>query len=293
MSNHLTLQKNEAQRRTIDTYLSKQDIEWVAGKEAWIVKQAKYRAVSITYYRNGKILLQGKELNTLLSEIGLPPNGPQELIMVPLSQHYQSIVGADESGKGDYFGPLVTAAVYVPQQLESDFIAWGVNDSKKLTAKKIDSLALQIMEATPYAVGLLLPHDYNLEYQRVGNLNVLLANLHAQTISKLICHQPEAVVVDQFAAPAVLKKVLQITCPLIQETKAESKFLAVAAASIVARWHFLQAMEQLSAQYMSLPRGATNVKPTARELVRQFGPEVLNNVAKIHFKTTAEVLQSL
>ena len=202
-------------------------------------------------------------------------------------------VGVDESGKGDFFGPLVIAACYVgPEHLaELD----GVKDSKKLTDPQALRLADIIKRVCPHSVIAIMPPKYNELYAKIGNLNKLLAWGHAQAIENVLEKQPAKLIIsDQFQAGGhVVKaqlKELGRQAEFISRVRAEAD-IAVAAASILARAEFLRRLEQLSREVgTTLPKGATNVIPTGKRLVSANGPQILSTVAKMHFKTAKEVL---
>lgn len=202
-------------------------------------------------------------------------------------------IGVDESGKGDYFGPLVIAACYVgPEHLAE---LEGVKDSKKLTDKAALHLAGVIKQVCPYAVVTIGPAKYNELYAKIGNLNRLLAWGHARAIENALEKQPcRLVISDQFADPkgvqrALMEKGRQVE--LVSQVRAEAD-PAVAAASILARAEFLHRLRALSAEIgMDLPKGAgPPVLEAATRLVRAQGREALDRVAKLHFKTTQQVL---
>jgi ribonuclease HIII len=204
-------------------------------------------------------------------------------------------VGVDESGKGDFFGPLVIAACYVgPEHLaELD----GVKDSKKLTDAQAIRLAEQIKKVCPHSVIAVLPPKYNELYARIGNLNHLLAWGHAQAIENVLEIQPANLIIsDQFAAGgrAVKDRLKERgrQAEFVSRVRAESD-IAVAAASILARAEFLLRLRQLSKNFeIDLPKGATNVIGTGKQFVKKHGPSALSEVAKMHFKTSKQVLES-
>ena len=209
--------------------------------------------------------------------------------------HSVGEIGIDESGKGDYFGPLVIAGVYVAHEQEEQLRAAGVRDSKTLSDKKATALAEQIRALCPSTIVVIGPERYNSLHASFKNLNRLLAWGHARAIENLLekvsC---DRVVADQFGDERFLKNALMAkgrTVTLIQKPRAEEE-VAVAAASIVARAEFLRRLQELSARYgVPLPKGASDVVITAgKEFVRQHGAEALGQVAKLHFRTTASVL---
>jgi ribonuclease HIII len=201
-------------------------------------------------------------------------------------------IGVDESGKGDYFGPLVIAACYVgPEHLAE---LEGVKDSKKLTDPMALRLSMKIKQTCPHSVIAIGPAKYNELYAKFKNLNTLLAWGHARAVENVLELQPANLVIsDQFAAGgAVVKRALYEKGRGVEFrslVRAEAD-IAVAAASILARAEFLRRLKSLGEQYgVDLPKGATNVIPTARRFVEQQGRDALVNVAKLHFKTTQQV----
>lgn len=212
--------------------------------------------------------------------------------------------GVDESGKGDYFGPLVSAAVVVSPEAAAELAALGVQDSKKLTAKRVAALAPAVREAAAAcAVTLLAPPAYNDEYARWRadgkRLNQMLAATHVRSICAALDEagteaRPAYAIVDQFADARVVDEAAEGRCGglrIVQFPRAEAD-VAVAAASIVAREAFVGWIDEASERVgMVLPKGAgPHVVAAARELVAEQGSEVLHDVAKLHFATTAQVL---
>ncbi|WP_303673495.1 ribonuclease HIII [Vampirovibrio chlorellavorus] len=211
-------------------------------------------------------------------------------------------IGTDESGKGDYFGPLVIAGVLVSDAAKAPLLKLGVTDSKKLTDAMIAKLyegLVDIVGEAAIAVIDLGPAKYNALYDRLKskgkNLNHLLAWGHAMAIEKLLERFPDCnqAIADQFGDERYILSQLQekgqgIT--LHQTPRAEAN-IGVAAASIVARYRFTRHMRQLSEQFdVELPFGANPVvKQRARALIGRHGREALSQVAKLHFKTTAEL----
>lgn len=202
-------------------------------------------------------------------------------------------IGVDESGKGDFFGPLVIAACFVgPEHLaELD----GVKDSKKLTDPVSIKLAYKIKATCPHAIVAIGPGKYNELYLKFRNLNKLLAWGHARAIENVLEQQPSDLVIsDQFADPAGLKRQLfekGRTIKLESMVRAESD-IAVAAASILARAEFLHRLKKLGEEYqVDLPKGASDlvIKAGVR-FIEKNGVEKLSQVAKTHFKTYRNVL---
>lgn len=211
-------------------------------------------------------------------------------------------IGTDESGKGDYFGPLVSAAVYVDDQILERLAALGVRDSKLLSDKKARELAEHIRNLCKgrYSEVVITPEQYNRlyeDFQKEGKtLNHLLAWGHYRALENLLpVVECENIIVDQFANEHYLRSRLFAKNPkrelnLIQMPRAEVN-LAVAAASILARDRFLTWLENMSRKYGPLPKGASaEVVQIARAIVARRGKEELRLIAKLHFKTTQQVL---
>lgn len=210
-------------------------------------------------------------------------------------------IGTDESGKGDYFGPLVTASVWVNKEIKNVLDRSGIRDSKKISDSRIFELAQIIKRscAGKYVVIEIPPTTYNNLYTQFKNegknLNVLLAWSHAKAIEELLDKvESEIAISDQFADEKFIINKLQEkgkNIKLIQEHKAE-RYTSVAAASILARERFLEKLKKISTEYsIDFSKGASNlVIEQAREFIRKYGSEQLTNVAKLHFKTTEQVL---
>lgn len=203
--------------------------------------------------------------------------------------------GSDESGKGDFFGSLVVAAVVVDNSTADRLRAAGVKDCKLLTDKKILELE-DIIKASvvDYSVLELKPRVYNLRYEQVaaqgGKLNQLLGYGHVAALSKVLekhedCH---SALIDQFTTSMVNIRALKQRfpqCDVRQQPKAESN-LAVAAASVLARAQFLHTMSALAAEagVQELPKGGgAQATACARELAAKYGKEALRNYVKLHF----------
>ncbi len=202
-------------------------------------------------------------------------------------------IGVDESGKGDYFGPLVIAACYAEAWHEE--VIEGVMDSKKLTDARAHVLAAKIKEHCPHAIVSVGPTKYNELHAKIKNLNKLLEWGHGKAIEEVLKLQDcKLVISDQFANPAGLQRVLKtkgLDVVLESRVRAESDF-AVAAASILARSAFLKGLERLGNEIgVPLLKGAgPQVDALAKKLAGRDGEDVLRTIAKTHFKTTIKVL---
>jgi len=204
-------------------------------------------------------------------------------------------IGSDESGKGDFFGPLVVAAFFMPEGQEGALRELGVKDSKRTSDARCREIAEALKKAYVHSVVAVGPEKYNELYSKLRNLNKLLAWAHARAIENILERVPAGrAVTDQFGDErfvrnALLKKGRSIV--LVQMPRAEED-PAVAAASILARAEFLARLRFLSKDIgAELPKGASaQVEEAAVRLVRARGPGILDKVAKTHFKTTARVL---
>ena len=205
-------------------------------------------------------------------------------------------IGSDESGKGDYFGPLVVAAAALTRENWRALQVLGVMDSKSLTDARATSLAAEIRGAFPNEVIVIAPKRYNELWSKMRNVNRLLAWAHARAIENVAGRVPEATaaVADQFGDESLIRKALLERgreLRLIQMPRAE-RDPAVAAASILARAEFLRRLDALGREAgIRLPKGASaQVEAAARALVAARGRDALGDFAKLHFKTTARVV---
>jgi len=263
---------------------------------------AKKAKVNLAVYEKGpKVVIQGKgteEFVTFRFEpeiLGEARLGYEE---VHQPEMFAPHFGIDESGKGDFFGPLVIAGVYVDRDIARAFMQGGIQDSKRIGSDaRIRELSDMIRQTPGVAASVveISPARYNELYEKIGNLNRLLAWGHARVIENLLEQRPECprALSDQFANPALIKRALMTKgrgIQLDQRTKAESDF-AVAAASILARERFIDWLRNAGKRHgVVLHRGVNaQVKSVARELVAKHSPAILREIAKTHFKTAAEV----
>jgi ribonuclease HIII len=204
-------------------------------------------------------------------------------------------IGTDESGKGDYFGPLVVAGVYLPDGQDVVLRELGVKDSKRTSDNRVRELAEVIKAGYQHSVVAIGPERYNDLYAKLHNLNKLLAWAHARVIENILERtRAPMVITDQFGDERFVRDALMKkgrTVELIQKVRAEED-MAVAAASILARAEFLQRLDSLGRDAgLVLPKGSPPAaEAAAAELVRRHGPDILHKVAKLHFKLTERVL---
>jgi ribonuclease HIII len=263
---------------------------------------AQKEKLTVAVYEKGpKLVVQGKGTEefvqfTLEPEVlGEARLGYEE---VHSPEMFAPHFGIDESGKGDFFGPLVIAGAFVDPAIARTFLNSGIQDSKRIGSdQRIRELAALVRETPGMSVSVVMigPSKYNELYAKFGNLNALLAWGHARVIENLLDQRPDCprALSDQFANPRLIKRALMKKgrgILLEQRTKAESD-PAVAAASILARERFIDWLRSSGKEFgRELPRGASaQVKTVAAELVAVHGPAVLTRVAKTHFKTAAEI----
>ena len=257
---------------------------------------------NVVFYESGKLVVQGKGTQEFI-EFLLEPE-----ILKEVKLGYETVlnprlldprIGVDESGKGDFFGPLCIAGVYINEKVIAAWKDLGVRDSKNISSdKKIAELAGAIRK-TPGAVVDVVPignEAYNRLYAKMKSVNTILAWGHARVIENLLGQRhrmeppPVRAMSDQFAASkSVIEKALMAAgreIELVQRHRAEED-LAVAAASILARDDFVKRLAKLEKQFeMKLPKGASAaVDAAAKEFVAKFGADALAKVSKLHFRT--------
>lgn len=295
-----TVKLDAAQAATLRVYL--RDHDYVFRDVPYADYAANGPTCNVVFYTSGKLVVQGKGTQEFV-EFVLEP-----LILKEVKLGYEEVLdptllsprlGIDESGKGDFFGPLCIAGVYINAQVIAAWKDAGIKDSKAISSdKKIGELAT-IIRKTPGCVYTAIPignEAYNRLMSKFKSVNRLLAWGHARAIENLMEQRdkmnplPERAISDQFAADkATVAKALMALgreIELIQRHKAESD-LAVAAASILARDEFVTRLRRLGQEYnVVLPKGAgKNVDELAKQLVETRGPATLEKIAKTHFRT--------
>ena len=261
----------------------------------------------VTLYSSGRLVIQSTDLDQTLSLLGPlldglierePKTRKREPSVPSLTNMLLPRIGSDESGKGDYFGPLVTAAVLVDETAQESFEAIGVRDSKKLSDTAIVKLARRIAETTEVASVPVGPERYNELHRDMGSVNRILGWAHARAIENILEKATATVAVaDQFGDESYISTALFARgkkIELRQMPKAESD-LAVAAASIVARAEFVRRLDFLANNIgFKLPKGASDrVVDAATSIAQRGGMKLLSTVAKLHFKTTQQVQANL
>jgi ribonuclease HIII len=258
--------------------------------------------INVVFYESGKLVVQGKGTQEFI-EFVLEPE-----VLKQARLGYETIlnpdlllprIGVDESGKGDFFGPLCIAGVYINEAVIKYWEGAGIRDSKNISSDtKIGDLADLILH-TPKCIAKVVPINnpkYNELYQKMGSVNRLLAWGHSRAIESLMQRKsemhplPVRAISDQFAASkhVVARALMPLgrEIELVQRHKAEED-IAVAAASILARNEFVTRLGKMEKQFgMELPKGAgPAVDAAAKEFIAKHGVENLSNAAKMHFRT--------
>lgn len=213
-------------------------------------------------------------------------------------------IGTDEAGKGDYFGPLVVAGFCIDKSIIDSIESLGIKDSKKLSDDQVEKMFqhLENNYLDRISIKMLMPSEYNkmiLNLKKEGHtLNDLLGILHSQVIIDLYDRHlgVEGIITDQFTHQDKVYNLIKdnVSADFIQRTKAESD-VAVAAASVIARAVFLKQLKALGKEYNTVfPKGASSqVINWATDFCSIYCEKSLSNVAKLHFKTTNNILDKL
>jgi ribonuclease HIII len=295
-----TCKLTEAQAKALEAYLKSHDFE--LREVPYALFAGAKKEINVVFYESGKLVVQGKGTKDFI-EFVLEPEILQEAKLgyeeVLNPELLAPRLGVDESGKGDFFGPLCIAGVYVNESVVKAWKEAGIRDSKNISSdKKIRELA-ELIRKTPGCVTTVVPignEAYNRLYAKMGSVNSVLAWGHARVIENLLGQQnlmnppPVRAISDQFAysKDTVAKALMTLgrQVELVQRHKAEED-MAVAAASILARHEFVSRLQALEKTYgVELPKGASAlVDKAAKEFVNRYGAEGLGKVAKMHFRT--------
>ena len=217
---------------------------------------AKSNDTTITVYKSKKVLFQGKNAETearifqAIPEKKTSANARNLKSSFPVLDPLTSI-GSDEVGTGDYFGPVVVCAAYIDQKILDAIKQLKVGDSKAFTDNEIIAVAPKLFQIVPYSLLVVRNEKYNEMVEKGMNLNQMKAVLHQQAIQTLQkkINKNVPFIIDQFCSEENFIKYTddpQFIKQAIFTTKAESKYLSVACASIMARYQFLQVMDELS-----------------------------------------------
>ncbi|WP_102691120.1 ribonuclease HIII [Rummeliibacillus pycnus] len=274
----------------------------VERKAPGVIFAAKLADCAITIYSSGKVMFQGGGCEREAEQWKTQAEDPSTMTLskgdtLPNNLSSLSVIGSDETGTGDYFGPITVAAVYVPQDKIDLVKELGVKDSKLLTDDYMLKIASDLKATLPHCVLVLHNEKYNLVQAAGTSQGKMKAQLHNQAIRQLLAkiapEKPEYILIDQFAERKTYYNYLKTEKEIVTEnvlfaTKAEQIHVAVAAASILARCAFLSEMDKLSKSIgVTLPKGASHrVDEIAAQILLAQGEESLHSVTKWHFANT-------
>lgn len=272
----------------------------------YAVFQAQEADSVITLYESGKVMFQGVSADVdanMWMDMEKHMNNRDISIEEKEKKDYRykniSAIGSDEVGTGDYLLPIVVTAAFVDKK-EIPFLEHlKVTDSKRLTDEKIKAIAPKIMKEIPYESIILSNKEYNELKTFDCNMNKVKAILHNRVLVKMVNRgfNYDRVIIDQFTSPRFYFSYLKDTkikiTKLLFLTKAETKNMSVACASIISRYIFLSETQALEKKYkMSLPKGAgKEVDIATKKLVKKYGEDILQEVSKKSFKNTDRVLE--
>lgn len=276
----------------------------------YAVFQADEADTVVTLYQSGKAVFQGISADidaNLWSQMekNLNPNKKVDMKVASNEKketkknskvYYANTIGSDEVGTGDYFGPIVVTASYVTKENIPFLESLGVKDSKKLTDEQILKITPQIIKKIPYYTMTLSNTEYNQRHSKY-NMNAMKAILHNKALLEMTKQykQYDYIVVDQFAEKYVyynyLKQVPNVQRNITFITKAEDQCLSVACSAIISRYIFIKEFDKLSKKYNhTLPKGAGPiVNEVGAKLVKEYGIDILNEIAKSNFKNTEKI----
>ncbi|MEI8128911.1 MAG: ribonuclease HIII [bacterium] len=309
-----------------------QSFEAIVNQKQYAFWEIKHRDFTATFYNSSKFVIQGKNIVPLMEKLSerfaspfnpspqpsqsdkpIPSllrlassprrgfaargEGASSQALQPFNQntsHLSPYIGTDESGKGDFFGPLVVAGVLIDEKNRQLFLDLGIKDSKTLKDEQMIKMAQQIQKHSIYSVLSISNAKYNELYAKFKNLNKLLAWGHARVIENILEKTDcEYALSDKFGDESLIKNALLAkgkTIQLEQRVRAESD-IAVAAASVLARATFVQKMKTMGNFYgCDFPKGCNSiVKTSAGIFIKKYGKERLSEVCKTHFKTYNEI----
>lgn len=279
---------------------------------AYAIFQADEEDTVVTLYESLKVVFQGvsadidaamwkqreKHLNPTvdIKEKNSENKKEKKEVFIDPKIYNSSSIGSDEVGTGDYFGPIVVTAAFVSKDNISYLESLGVKDSKKMTDDKILDVVPKIIKKIPYESIVLSNEEYNKFYSSDINMNKIKAILHNKVLCKMKDKYPhDYIIVDEFAKSFIyynyLKSVPTVCKGITFLTKGEDKSLAVAAASLISRYIFINEFNKLSKELgVILPKGAsTKVDEIGTNIVKKYGFDKLASIAKLNFKNTDKI----
>jgi len=293
-TNIYTLKLNEAQESRL--YEAWQDTK--TAPPAYAKWQLRPENCVITCYQSGKTVFQGKDAAVYASPF-IDTDAPSAAESKKTNNTVKNRLpqaGSDEVGTGDYFGPVCVCATIITKETLPLLTELGVRDSKQLTDTDIRKIAPQIMKKIPYSLLIVDNEKYNAVHD-ANNMNAVKSKLHNQAYVNLSKKYdvPSFKIIDQFTPETSYYRYLKgepfIVKGIHFETKAEDKYPAVGAASVIARYAFLTKMDEMEKEWdMKFQKGAGDkVDACAASFVKKYGMDKLGSVAKLHFKNTEKL----
>jgi ribonuclease HIII len=303
MSNEVIVLSANQLKEVMSHYASNR----IERKAPGVIFAAKLSDTSITAYKSGKVLFQGGGSTREAMRWGTTQQKSAIKISstkgdtLPEGFALKSVLGSDETGTGDFFGPMTVAACYMPADKIELIQFLGVKDSKMLTDDLMRKIAPDLKDALTYKILVLGNEKYNTVQAKGWSQGKIKALLHNQALkhvlTKIAPEKPEFILIDQFAERGIYYNHVKAEKEIIREnvlfsTKAEQLHVSVAAASILARVAFLEEMDKLSLLAgVTIPKGAgSKVDEMAARLLLAKGEEFLTSITKKHFANTGKAI---
>ena len=303
MSNEVIVLSATQLKEVMSQYASNR----IERKAPGVIFAAKLSDTSITAYKSGKVLFQGGGSTREAMRWGMTQEKSAKKISstkgdtLPEGFALKNVLGSDETGTGDFFGPMTVAACYVPADKIELIQFLGVKDSKMLTDDLMRKIAPDLKDALTYKILVLGNEKYNTVQAKGWSQGKIKALLHNQALKHVLTQiapeKPEFILIDQFAERGIYYNHVKAEKEIIREnvlfsTKAEQLHVSVAAASILARVAFLEEMDKLSLSAgVTIPKGAGfKVDEVAARLLLTKGEEFLTSITKKHFANTGKAI---
>ncbi len=268
---------------------------------------AKKQGLTITAYKSGKVMFQGAAGANEAAKWGKVAKAAgvkSKSSGSPLPPQFSSknVLGSDEVGTGDFFGPITVCACYVDREQMPLLASLGVKDSKAMKDPEICRIAEKIIPIVPHSLLACPNPKYNELVASGMNQGKMKALLHNRALSNVLARiaptRPEAILIDQFAEKNTYYRYLANEREIVREdvyfaTKAEGLHLSVAAASIIARYKFVQIFAEIERELgMTLTKGAgAKVDQEAAQIIARYGLDTLHQYTKEHFANTDKAIQ--
>ncbi len=289
MGSNFSKKISKKEKSLILKYLGGHQIKPKSDLVETLIKTKNY---VLTIYKNQTLLIQGTNFENVLKMLDGNNISIAKTTSIKIDNN---IIGSDESGNGDFFGGVSVCACFIEPD-KFDFIkALGVKDSKELCDQEMQEIVDEIKANVSYELAYISPYEYNQLFNQYQNINTIKTILHERAVNALASkHQNATIVIDQYCNESAFQNHLKlidkkINNNLVLETKAENKYLQVAASSIIARCKFIEELGKLSEQLeINLPLGSVdgNVLPVLKQIKNR---DDLNKFCKTHFKTFSKI----